>query len=215
MPAIEFIKYFTLLRSRDTYSIVGYGKGQCVCLQGARNADSDLTARIFNGILQQIADDVCQMYGVCRNQLSGHVKMRSNHDILSCGNVAETNQFLYRFTHIESTDIEWCMFIIGTRHISYFRQISRQVVNLKHGVLQHFVHSGLICAHGFIVEEGNTHFQCLHRTFQLMYHRVHKTLPHFIYLPLFQYRLDLVDKAADEHQHQQDASGELPHHLLK
>lgn len=158
---------------------------------------------------------VCQMYGVCRNQLSGHVKMRSNHDILSCGNVAETNQLLYRFTHIESTDIEWCMFIIGTRHISYFRQISRQVVNLKHGVLQHFVHSGLICAHGFIVEEGNTHFQCLHRTFQLMYHRVHKTLPHFIYLPLFQYRLDLVDKAADEHQHQQDASGELPHHLLK
>ena len=29
IPAIEFIKYFTLLRSRDTYSIVGYGKGQC------------------------------------------------------------------------------------------------------------------------------------------------------------------------------------------
>lgn len=32
IPAIEFIKYFTLLRSRDTYSIVGYGRvSVCAC----------------------------------------------------------------------------------------------------------------------------------------------------------------------------------------
>ncbi len=69
--------------------------------------------------------------------------------------------------------MEWDM-LLGSYHLAKFVEISGQIVTfLPYGLSNHI-----------IIQYRHTHLQGLHRSLQLMNHRMHKVASHLIHLLL-------------------------------